>query len=179
MKLVGEKVILRWPKIQDAQWLFENFTRPEIANGLSNPACKELTLEKEKKWIRSQAGRRRKKEAIEFIVLEKLSGSLVGACGLVKINTFSNWAELGFWIAPEYQSKGYVTEASKLVMNYGFKELNLNRIEAFCFTRNTASIKVQEKLGMKREAKLRQRANCNGKYCDVYISSMLKSEWKG
>ena len=66
--------------------------------------------------------------------------------------------ELGFIFNPGYQNKGFCTEASKAIVQYGFKKLNAHRIVAYCNPHNIPSWKVLEKTGMKKEGHFRKRA---------------------
>ena len=86
----------------------------------------------------------------EFAVCLKENELLIGGCGIRRDSQESQVANLGYAINPDFQSKGYATEVTKRLIEFGFKELNLAVIYATCDTRNTASFKVMEKAGMKR-----------------------------
>ena len=75
---------------------------------------------------------------------------LIGGCGLRRETETSSVGNLGWAINPEFQNKGYATEAAAAFIQYGFNELNLSLIYATCDSRNVASYKVMEKLGMKK-----------------------------
>lgn len=74
-------------------------------------------------------------------------GTFIGWCGL-KYFPESGEVDLGYRLIQNFWSKGYATEAGKCCLNYGFKELKLNRIIAKAMPENVASIKVMQKLGM-------------------------------
>ncbi len=99
---------------------------------------------------------------------------LIGAIGLH--DEGSDKAELGYWIAIPYWNKGYVTEAAKAIIDFGFKELNFNKIFATYFPHNPASGKVMEKIGMKKEALLKQHLKKDGRYYDIPLYAIFKSE---
>lgn len=86
----------------------------------------------------------------EYAVCLNDSGLLIGGCGIRRETELSHVANLGWAINPEFQGKGYATEAARGLIQFGFKHLNLSVIYATCDTRNTPSIRVMEKLGMKR-----------------------------
>jgi len=176
--IVGEKVILRWPKKEDAEWLFKNVTSPEVKSMLSNAHLDTMTIEKEKKWVKSQANNRRKKKEINFIILDKKTGDLAGACGFNMINSSLKYGIIGFWVAKKFWGRGFATEVTRLLIRYGFETLKLNRIEAECLTINKGSIKAQERAGLKREGLLKERARYKGKPYDEYINAILKKEWR-
>ncbi|MBI2605972.1 MAG: GNAT family N-acetyltransferase [Deltaproteobacteria bacterium] len=78
------------------------------------------------------------------------SSLLIGSCTIQLAAQESYVAHLGWAINPDYQRKGYATEAAQALIRCGFQELGLVVIYATCDTRNLPSIRVMEKLGMKR-----------------------------
>ena len=85
-------------------------------------------------------------------------------------------AELGYWIGVPYWNRGYATEAGRALLDYGFDELGLNRIDAHYIMRNPASGRVMEKLGMKPEGTLRQHMMKWDVLEDVALYAVLASE---
>jgi ribosomal-protein-alanine N-acetyltransferase len=85
-------------------------------------------------------------------------------------------AELGYWLGMPYWNHGYTTEAAQALVNYGFDELGLNRIEAGHYRRNPASGRVMEKIGMQREGLLRQHLFKWGQFEDRVVYGMLASD---
>ena len=92
-------------------------------------------------------------------VVLKTENKMVGHLyfSLVEPADFRTW-ELGYIFNPVYRNRGYCTEASRSVIDFGFRELAAHRIVAFCDPRNEASWRVLEKLRMKREGHFRQKA---------------------
>lgn len=86
-------------------------------------------------------------------------------------------AELGFAIARPLWGQGLVTEAAKAVLAYGFESLNLVRVFAYAVSTNAASLRVMEKLGMRREGVLRRHRLIRGEYVDDVFCSILREEW--
>lgn len=86
----------------------------------------------------------------DFAVCLKDGDLLIGGCGIRREAEASRVANLGWAINPEYQKKGYATEAARALIDFGFRELKIAVIYATCDTRNTASFKVMEKLVMNR-----------------------------
>jgi RimJ/RimL family protein N-acetyltransferase len=72
--------------------------------------------------------------------------------------------------------KGFGTEALKLIVDYGFKVLNPNRIELTVFDFNERSFKCYKKIGFKEEGTLRQKRYKNGRYCDEIVMSILRDD---
>lgn len=109
------------------------------------------------------------------IIIEK---NIVGRIGLHHINQQNKTGEIGYWLAGGQQGRGIVTRCCKAIINHGFNELGLNRIEIKCATGNAKSRAIAEKLQFKQEGVLRQAELLNGKFIDLLLYAMLKEEWE-
>ena len=127
-------------------------------------------------WISTHQQRFEQGKLVNFAIVVKEITQLCGAIELTIDNENSN-AELGYWIGVPYWGQGYCTEAALVVVAYGFKNLNLHRIYASHLTRNPASGRVIQKLGMTYEGCLRQHEQKWGKFEDVAIYGILATEW--
>jgi RimJ/RimL family protein N-acetyltransferase len=87
--------------------------------------------------------------------------------------------EVGWAIHPDEWGKGYATEAARQVMDWGFRELDIHRIVAFCHASNSASVRVMEKLGMHQDGMLRETRWLRGEWWDEYVYAILEKDWKG
>ena len=85
-----------------------------------------------------------------YLMLRKDDGTHMGMCGLVKRDTLDD-IDIGFAILPEYEGKGYTTEAAIATMEFAKNEIGLKKIAAITVPYNTGSIRILEKLGMKLE----------------------------
>jgi RimJ/RimL family protein N-acetyltransferase len=101
---------------------------------------------------------------------------LVGAVGLKDIDYEHLRAELGYWVGVAWWRRGIATEAARAVLVHAFDSLGLNRVSAHCMVRNPASGKVLERLGMQREGVLRQRVLKEGRFEDVALYGLLRSD---
>ena len=86
--------------------------------------------------------------------------------------------EIGYILHPDYWGRGYVPEAARALIDLGFKDLGLHKIELTCFGYNVQSQRVAEKLGFTMEARIRDRKDAQGNRCDSLIYGLLKSEWE-
>ena len=107
--------------------------------------------------------------------------SVKGHNGIIGTAGFNNYAKrhranLGYDIQTEFWNKGYMTEALKTVIDFGFKELGINRIEAEVMQGNTTSERVLAKLGFINEGILRQWMYWNEKHYDMTMFSLLQSD---
>jgi ribosomal-protein-serine acetyltransferase len=95
----------------------------------------------------------------------------------VKFSWHARRTELGYWIAQNEEGKGTISKACKLLIDYAFAELDLNRIEIRCSVENTRSAAIPERLGFTLEGVLRQSHMRNGRLHDFSIYGLLRSEW--
>lgn len=129
-------------------------------------------------WIGSHAENLKKDKEAIFALVEKATQTLIGSMGLRLVREHEK-AEVGFWIGKPYWGKGYATEALRAVIEFGFKELKLNRIFGLHFGENPASGRVMEKVGMKYEGCLRQHIKKWGTFQDAKIYAVLANEIRG
>lgn len=116
-------------------------------------------------------------ELANFAVGLREKDALIGAVGL-QIEPRFDRAVLGYWTGKPFWGRGYCTEAGRAILEYGFTELKLNRIEASHLTRNPVSGKVMQKLGMIHEGCARQQARKWDVYEDLEYYAILKSDWE-
>jgi len=86
-------------------------------------------------------------------------------------------AYIGFSLNPHYWRKGYASEVARALLAFGFDQLRLHRIFAWCDAENLASARVLEKVGMRREGVLRKNWTLKGEWRDALLYAMIESEW--
>lgn len=101
---------------------------------------------------------------------------LIGDVILCWVSSTHAQGEIGYVLHPEHAGRGYATEAAAALLRLGFDELGLHRISGRLDARNTASARVLEKLGMRREAHLVQNEYVKGEWCDEVIYAVLADE---
>jgi ribosomal-protein-alanine N-acetyltransferase len=116
-------------------------------------------------------------EGIRWVITEQGNDRYVGDAGFHKYVPAHSRAELGYKLASAYWRQGLMTETLSQVMRYGFLEMGLNRIEALVDPRNTASLELLKKLGFKAEGVFREYEHEKGKFIDLAMLSLLRSEW--
>ncbi|MGG3801963.1 GNAT family protein [Metabacillus fastidiosus] len=104
--------------------------------------------------------------------------SLVVGTMTLRVDKQHNKGELAYWVGKNYWGNGYATEAARAIMNFGFKELILNRIWAMALSKNPASIKVMKKVGMEIEGTLKQPILQAEVYEDVEVYGVIKSDYR-
>lgn len=117
------------------------------------------------------------KTANNHIFAIALDDEAIGAIGL-DVQPDHDRGEMGYWIGVPYWGRGYMTEAARGMLGWAFESLSLNRVFAQVFTRNPASGRVLQKIGMKLEGTLRQHDKKWGTYVDVEVYGIVHSEWR-
>ena len=170
-----ERLVLRPFSFDDAERVMQLAGAREIAeNTATMPHPYEEGMAEE--WIRTHEELYAKGEGVHFAVCLKSTHELIGAMGMV-INSDHDRGELGYWIGIPYWNLGYCTEAARAVIKFGFEVLKLNRIGAIHFSRNPASGRVMEKIGMRFEGIRRQEMKRWDKYVDVVSFGILREEY--
>jgi RimJ/RimL family protein N-acetyltransferase len=106
------------------------------------------------------------------------SGELVGHTDLSVEPPEQRQGELGFVFHPDHQGRGHATEAARAMLALGFETYRLHRIEGRAEPRNTASVRVLEKLGMRQEGHLRENEWVKGEWQSEVVYALLAREWR-
>jgi [ribosomal protein S5]-alanine N-acetyltransferase len=109
---------------------------------------------------------------------DRLTGKMIGRCQLAEYDREDARAELSYALHHNFWGQGLMYEAASAVLGYGFETLKLNRVGAQVFIDNQGSIRVLEKLGMVQEGCLRHYRQVRGKPENVYVYSLLSTEWR-
>ncbi|MCX8533857.1 GNAT family N-acetyltransferase [Chryseobacterium luquanense] len=116
---------------------------------------------------------------LNFQIVEKESNTIIGNCGFHSWNPQHHRAEVGYALnSDEFKNKGFMKEALQKVIEYGFQELDLNRIEALIDENNTPSKKLLDYFGFTKEGIVRGHYLVDGVFEDSVLYSLLKSEYK-
>jgi RimJ/RimL family protein N-acetyltransferase len=161
----------------DLDDLFAFHSRPEVAQYLY---WFERNLEDTKNALEHKKNATIFKEdaSIVWAVVHKDTSKLIGEVSLTWHSQIHQQGEVGFVFNPDYQRKGYATESTLAVLSLGFNELKLHRIYGRCDTRNIASYKLMERLGMRREAHFIHNEIFKGEWGDEFVYALLAEEWR-
>ncbi|MBI4784056.1 MAG: GNAT family N-acetyltransferase [Oscillatoriophycideae cyanobacterium NC_groundwater_1537_Pr4_S-0.65um_50_18] len=118
-------------------------------------------------------------QSVAFVIEHKAEKAFCGVIEVRDIEQEHAQAELSFWLAAQVWGQGYMSEALKPMLRFGFKDLDLNRLYAYHMVRNPGSGKVLQKNGFIQEGVLRQRVRKWGVFEDVKIWSILRGDWRG
>lgn len=171
--LTGDGVVLRWITLDDAAGVLELFSDPEV--------IRYTSLELMKSEDDSCGFILGIQESFAVGTLYQwgveLDGFLVGTCTLFHIDRQHRRAEVGFALAPRHWGQRIMSRAVPLVIDFAFRVLALHRIEADADPRNTASLRLLERLGFIREGLLRERYHQLGEVQDAVLLGLLRRDW--
>ena len=128
-------------------------------------------------FIREQEAKFEHGESMDFAIVHREHGFLVGAIGLGVEYRNNGSMQLGYWIGKPYWNQGYCTKAAHAVLKYGFDTLQLNRIFARHFGSNPTSGRVMQKIGMKYEGTMKEAIKKWGRFEDMACYAILRSEY--
>lgn len=114
---------------------------------------------------------------VVFAITLAEQNALIGAVGL-SCTPQHQRAELGYWVGEPYWNRGYVTEAARAVVTFGFKHFRLRRVTCHHMASNPASGAIMRKLGMQPEGILREHFVRGEQIEDLHCYGLLRHEWE-
>ncbi len=122
-------------------------------------------------------GRELPRKKYQFAIVLRENGQLIGNCGLRMQSAHAKVGDLGYEIDNRYWNQGYATEAARTLLEFGFRQLKLHRIWAYCIEENTASAHVLEKIGMTFEGRQRESEWMKSRWWNTLHFAVLDHEW--
>lgn len=173
-----ERLLLRPFTDDDFEAFFDLYRREDVARYLPwEPRTREQAIEMFGR-VKALTSFSAEGHAIRLAAVLPESGAVIGDISLNHASREHRQGEIGFVIHPDHQRHGYATEACSAVLGLGFEELGLHRIMGRADPRNAGSVGVMERLGMRREAHLRENELIKGEWWDEVDYAILASEWK-
>jgi ribosomal-protein-alanine N-acetyltransferase len=173
--LETERLLLRKLEVSDSEDIFEYARVPEVAEFLIwNPHTK---INDSLDFIQFAQEQFEAESSLIWGIELKAEKKLIGTIDLRGFNSIHRCGDVGYVISKKYWNKGFVTEAFKEIVRFGFTELNLNRIEAHCEHENAGSWKIMEKVGLSFEGTLREKVFFKEKFHSMKMHSILKRDW--
>jgi len=171
-----ERLVLRPYEERDFAGLHELYSNPEVVRWLYNePNTPE---ESRTKLARKIAGSTLTEEGGLAAAVDLRDGTYVGDAVIFYSEPAEHRSlELGFSFLPAYQGRGYATEAARALVDWAFGA-GFHRVYGRLEARNTASARVLEKLGMRREALLVENEWVKGEWQSELVYAILDREWR-
>ncbi|MFX1309674.1 MAG: GNAT family N-acetyltransferase [Promethearchaeota archaeon] len=134
------------------------------------------SIDEVKKW--SEPEKERVKKEVVFEIWHRKDEKPIGTAGLGEINWLNRKANLFTVIGePDYWGQDIGQEVGKLLVDYGFEELNFHKIYAGIYTPNKRSLRTAEKIGFQYEATLKEEIYVDGEYVDIVKFAIFKRDW--
>ena len=176
-ELTTDRLRLREMTLDDVDWCLKHFSKPEIVEGIGFPAPKDKGSAREefelyilRPW--------REKTGVYWGIELKDGPGLIGSAGFYKWNQAHRKAEIEYDLDPAHWGKGIMREALEAIIEYGFVEMDLNRITLLVISSNERSLRLVRRLGFLQEGVMRESAFFDGRFIDDVLFSLLKSEWR-
>ncbi|TGB03625.1 GNAT family N-acetyltransferase [Halobacillus salinus] len=173
LELETKRLILKPFNKEDSMRITELANDKELATILGLPY--PYRLEHAQEWIAIQPEQIQKGEEYPLTIVSKREGIIVGTITL-RIDKSNDKGELGYWVGREYWGSGIATEAIQRMIEFGFSQLELNKIWAAVLSENKASGAVLKKVGLQKEGHFKQDRFAQGEYKDLDLFGLLKCE---
>ncbi len=172
--LTTERLLLRPMRVGDAEDMFDYARRPELTEYLLWSPHPNVQYSRD--YLRYIEKRYGMGEFYDWAVVDCESGRMIGTCGFTRFDFPHNAGEIGYVLNPDFHGRGIATEVAGRVLDFGFSELKLHRIEAKFMQGNDASLHVMQKLGMTFEGYRREAMLVKGAYRTIGVCSILESD---
>jgi ribosomal-protein-alanine N-acetyltransferase len=175
-QLETSRLVLRRMQATDAQAIFRILADDEVTRYYDDATFTDVSQASDQ--IEAWESGFINKRCIRWGITCKDDRLVIGSCGYYGFHTWHMRASIGYELAHPFWRQGIMTEALSAIIDLGFKEMGLNRIDAVVMPENVASIKLLEKLGFCNEGLLREYENWGSKgFADLCMLSLLRREW--
>jgi len=141
--LQTERLTLRELNLNDTKAIFRLRTKKEVIEFIDRKTLNNLS--ETRAFIERISKLTSNNKGVFWVIESKSNSQVIGTIGLRNFEDEENYAEIGYELEPSYQQKGFMSEAFNVVVEYGFKQMQLKTIEAFTHKNNRASIALLEK----------------------------------
>ena len=177
--IVGNRVCLRSYEVSDLDEIMEDWNRMELRRLLGNVDKGPVARNQGEEWIKETWKLRQERKAFHFAVEVIADKKLIGDTSLFDFNWTSRSAEVGISIHnSEYWGKSYGAETLDLILQFAFRDLNMNRVELDVFDFNKRAQNCYLKVGFKEIGRKRKACFIDGQYHDIILMDLLSEEWK-
>lgn len=174
--LTGERVVIRGFREDDLPALYELHSDPVAMRHWSFPPWTDIS--QAAGYFADALAAGDPDRMLCWVITLVGEDRLIGTTTLCSIDRAQGRAELGYALAVPYWGQSLAFEATRLVVDHGFRKLGLRRIEADIDPRNTGSCRLAERLGFIREGVLRERWCVGGEISDTALYGLLARDWR-
>ena len=177
IRLTDGVVLLRPYMSGDVEHLYQAVRESVTEMSPWMPWCHaDYSIEESRAWVESRAEAWEKSTEYDFVTTDARDGSFLGGCGLNHIDQANLIANLGYWVRTGRTKRGVASATVRLLAQFGFSKLKLNRIEIMAAVGNKASQRVAEKAGARREGILRNRIAVRERVYDAVMFSLIPKD---
>jgi RimJ/RimL family protein N-acetyltransferase len=174
-ELETQRLSLRRIKVADSEAFFRILADDEVTKYYDDSTFTELSQAREQ--IEAWENGFRNRRCIRWGIARKGDPAILGTCGYYGFHTWHKRAGIGYELGRVNWRQGLMSEALSAIIDLGFQEMELNRIEAVVMPENLASIRLLEKLGFQKEGELREYENWGEKgFANLLMFSLLQRE---
>lgn len=171
--LTGDTTVLRPFTEADAEVMWEIIEDPEVVR-FTGPPSRELTPEQVRSWYGSRSDQ---SDRLDLAVTDRATGELVGEVVLYEWDPTARSCTFRTLVGPRGRGRGLGTEATRLIVGYGFEQLGLHRIQLEAYGHNSRALRVYEKVGFVVEGVRREADLRDGQWVDWVVMALLDREW--
>lgn len=174
--LETERTLLRAPLDADLDDLLLIYSNPDVVRHTGDTPWSDV--EDAAEFLEDARNGLSEGSLYGWCVELKDTGRVIGTCALFDCDPDKRVAEISYESHPDYWQQGFTSEFLPLVIEFGFRQLQLNRISAFVDTRNTASVKLLIKNGFEHEGIMRESwVDQSGSPVDEHVMGLLYRDW--
>ncbi|WP_041290393.1 GNAT family N-acetyltransferase [Kribbella flavida] len=171
--LTGKLVVLRCLDEGDFPMMKAAMDDPEVTR--LTGSHEEISDERAREWLRT---RKEQTDRLDLAIVDRSTGDAVGEAVLNEYDPDNRSCNFRILIGPAGRNRGLGTEATKLIVGYGFEELGLHRISLDVFAFNPRAQRAYEKAGFVVEGRLRDALCWKGEWIDSIVMAILEDEWR-
>ncbi|MFR9778647.1 GNAT family N-acetyltransferase [Micromonospora sp. MS34] len=172
--LTGERVLLRPFTAADADTFQAILADPEVVRLTGSPRQERFDLDRLRDWYGSRSAQT---DRLDLAVVDRATGDCVGEVVLYEWDRHNDNCTFRTLVGPAGRDRGLGTEATRLIVGYGFEQLGLHRIGLHVFVFNPRARRVYEKVGFVVEGVERQVLRDGDGWADAVMMSILAPEW--
>jgi RimJ/RimL family protein N-acetyltransferase len=175
-----ERLRLRVSIPEDFEGLYDIRSRPDVSRYLYTEAMSRDEVQaKLDERIAKFSKLPAPGDSLVLVIVRKDTDATIGDLSLKLLPGEHQQAEIGYILHPDHHGYGFATEAARVLLQIAFEDVKAHRVQGRLDGRNTASARVLERLGLRREAYFRENEWVKGEWTDEAVYAMLASEWTG
>jgi RimJ/RimL family protein N-acetyltransferase len=183
--LTGTKVVLRPFTEDDLPGVFQVLRDPETLmltgtvhdEAAAHAPASEAEEKTARDWHDWYATRNDQQDRLDLAVIDRSGGGCVGEAVLNEWDAGNQSCSFRIALGPAGRGRGLGTEATRLIVGYGFERLGMHRISLEVYSFNPRARRVYEKAGFRPEGVLREALRYDGQWIDATVMSILAHEW--